>query len=579
MTISSLLKSTYRLGVLNSPLQFGLIELANSGSEFKKLRKNKSFADEGSLMSSLTVTIDTAYSLPSIAIYNSFGETYVQMFGTIQTYYYQIWTLPALISVVDVEFNSGIPFTIWNAFPYNNPVNNIIVSGSPGTAIDFDNTYVFDPVEFRATTVILTDSAPFSGITYYEFGFTYEKSFLTFIFQASSKIAEVLPEMPIQEEWEWKTDILTSKENTVEQRISVRSFPRISMSYKMLVLKEIDRLVNYNRLFDEFGGAKVVPFFQYSARTTTDAMASQTRVYFDPQTCDARVGEPLYVYPASQRQFSSYTVTALHADGASITPGLDKNYSRGSYIVAGQICLLTDGSGFVMKNTNGELQINAKRLNPRTEFTRPGATPTIRRHNGRPVFHQRYLANKAIDEKFAMGDTIIDSETGIFDVVRNRSYPYFTSSGQFKIKRIAEPESMDYWRAIFDEIRGMQGSFYIPSWHRDFTLREDIGTNTNIMLMTSNRWAKLFEGKPEFSSIQLQAQDGDTLFRTITSVTTGGAGPNFVLNENIPDDDKWKTKNIVISFLYLARLTSDTVVLEHNSLESYLDVSFRTVIE
>lgn len=389
-----------------------------------------------------------------------------------------------------------------------------------------------------------------------------------------SQLASSLPEMPLIETWEWKTDILTSVDNHYEQRIAARISPRIKTETRYLVLNEAQRRGINTSVSREFRTHRVMPHFQYAADLTAAAEISDTRIYFNPQKTNLRVGEPVFIYTNSIRDFTVYEVEELHSDGATLSSGLTEAYSSG-WVIPGVISRLEDGSGLSMGHVSGEAMIVGQRRDTLIDFKRPGASSQVLIYDGRPVLLQRYIVETPFEEKMSMGSRIVDSDTGIFQEFKGREYPYLISNVMFKIKRVQEPASMDYWREFFDLIKGRQGSFYLPSWREDLHLREPIEAAMNVIKCTPNDWPELFAGKKEYDHILLQAPDRSTFLCRIHDHEVVEGGVDFIINDIVPS--KFRGTQTKISYVYLCRLNADTVKLEHGPLDTKISFSVRTV--
>lgn len=393
-----------------------------------------------------------------------------------------------------------------------------------------------------------------------------------------SEIAEILPENPVTETWEWKSDIIVSVNQDIEKRIALRISPRVSLSYSMLVLSETDRRINFSRLFNEMGTSKYVPFFQYASPLTAAASIGDTRIYFETNVSDVRSGDPLLIYTSSLRSFKLVFVDSIHTDGVTLTASLTEDFIKGCYAVPARECFLSDGSGFEMKSTYGNLKIAASQRDPRIEFTNPLASPEIKRLLGVPVLHRVPFVDGAIEEKFSNSNTYVDNEIGVFTRVLNRTAPTMSGKFKFKVKRYEEPDSMNYWRSFLDELKGMRGSFYAPTWRKDFVVNVDV-VELDFLVCDNNEWKDFFEGHPAYSAVQIQAQDGDIIYRTIVFSHLNDTGMIIGLNSPMPDLAKWRNKNIKVSLMPRFRLSEDSVEIEHQNLYSFFELPMRTVNE
>jgi hypothetical protein len=394
-----------------------------------------------------------------------------------------------------------------------------------------------------------------------------------------SAIAEILVESPVSETWEWKTDVIQSINSATEQRIALRISPRMTTDYTMLTLNEDDRRKNLGRLHKEIGTSKNVPMFQYGSYVTQTVNVGATRIYFDAELSDVRIGDYLYLYTQNLRYFEIYEIEDIHTDGVTLATGVNTGFLMNSFAVPSRNCQILDGSGLSTMYVTGDMKILAQCIETRDDFVNPLFSVSLTTYQSLPVLGQQPTSDGTTNELLSMENSLVDNEIGVFSFINNRTSPYLSTSLTFYVDRITSPGSMNYWREFFHEVKGRRGAFWFPTNREDFIINTDIDVVQDYIICDDNRWEEYYEGREEFSYIQFKAQDGEVIYRKIICAYSSELGTEFQLDSAFPDEDRWKTKDLKVSFLMKCRLEEDSVKFEHHQRFSKFQISLRTVEE
>ncbi len=121
-------------------------------------------------------------------------------------------------------------------------------------------------------------------------------------------------------------------------------------------------------------------------------------------------------------------------------------------------------------------------------------------------------------------------------------------------------------REFFDFHGGRAKAFYMPSWLRDFDLATDAEPG-DMTLTIAGHWhsTNVTSNRPDSIGRRLMtiAEDGTREFHWIRTITPSGA--NDILTLEDPVASAKAAGKTAVCICYLARLTNDTIELEHQS--------------
>ena len=489
---------------------------------------------------------------------------------------YRIWVIPDIMRVQNPRIGVGIPFDVWNAYPWPNTLT-AVHGGLAGLELDFDPPVSLNEVELRRFHITITPAAPIQIDTTFIFDFEYGDGTLNF--QASiADFVQMVPDPPVTEYWDWLTDVMTTWDGS-EQRISLRATPRRSTNYSFPLETDIERQRQWNRWYKSLATRLVLPYYQYATVLTQRSAIGADKLFFDPAKTDVRAGEFGILLDTANEQGYLVQFASLEADGAVLEAPITFDAQAGWVIAPAFTSRLADGSGLRMRTISGKITIDAEQLDIREEFKRPGSTAPIDVFDGLNVLNRRPLADEDVPETFNVNYEVMDGGVGVMEIKSSWLHPVVSGARKFLIHRYSEPQEMDYWRDFLDAARGQQNPFLFSTWRDDLMLAVKPELGTNQLVVTNTDYPSMYFPYESFRRVQIELMNGTLLWRRVQTATDNGDGTvtlelSGTFGTNPGDNDIRK-----ISFLEQVRLGSDRVKLVHYHLDTIIELQIQTVDE
>lgn len=503
--------------------------------------------DESTLSTGLGVTVTTQY----------------------QDFHFRLWVIPSILNLSNPQLGTDISFRLWNTYSDAETISSVLVTGSSVLTFNISPGTQLKDAEFRQTTFQIGPGEP-SIEAVVQF-ITENLSGELTILAAISSTFNLIPDIPVIENWQFKTDILTNYRGQ-EQRIALRRYPRIAQEFQVEIIDVRQRKEQYFILKKNISVQSLISFYQYATVITAATFIGGTKIFFDPIRTNVRVNEFLVVINTTTEAVFIGKIIQIDLDGAVVSSSVGEDIDTRTWIaMPAYFCTVEDGSGITMSQVTGTLQIKANTFSEPT-LLRPGATRTIGFFDGLPFLNRRPLSQA--DENFEYRREIIDNEVGVRDLNSRDLHPRISGTRKFTVQRNSDPEEMDYWRSLFDTTRGAQKSFLISTFFPDMSLTSGqapltIGVSSFIVnegeavnsLMQFETWKR----------IQIEFPGALRTQHTITSFVSnmdGTATLNFT--PALPSNAAY-TSPTLISFLMRVR-ASDRVAWQHYA--GYSEVSF-----
>ena len=488
-----------------------------------------------------------------------------------EDYYFRIWVSPEEIRLSNPKIGFEYEFNVWNAFDRPNSATNYAPVDLDG--IEFveedDLPITFKAIEFKTLHFIVTSSAPAVVEGRFSLEFTLgEGGFDLFVLLLG--VLRVLPNEPMTEVWAWYTAIETSRNGT-EQRQAFRDMPRTQIAYEVRILDEEDRRWAYQELYRFASRSVLVPMFQYLTPLNASASTGDTRIYFDIERSDIREGEYIIFYYDDISGYVLMEVETLHADGVTLSNPLTFDVDAEFWeVLPGRSMRLPNRSAFEMGAVDGGATMKSESTSWRT-LLRPGSAVTLPSYEGIPVLPYKPIAVVNIDETFASDVEVIDNDSAQPIQRSTFTNPFVESSKQYQIDRETE---MDWWRTFFNHTCGMLRPFLLPTWRDDLPLVETptLGDNE---IITSNMDFIDYWPYEAYKWVQIQSKAG-VIYRRVEEVEEIEEGLRLALDDNI-GVVAGSNEDMIVSFLNLTRLNSDTVTLDHFVNWTIVSIETRTV--
>ncbi len=490
--------------------------------------------------------------------------------------YWRIWCVPDFMRPQNPALNTDIPFTVWNAYPAPaiNNMTSIGGSGQAGLTLDLSAPSAFDAVEEREVNLQITSAAPVDISATYLFNFDFGIG--TFIFETILvDWIEILPEQPISELWEWKSDIIQAWDST-EQRMSIRRQPRRKIEFGLLIEDDTIRQVLYDRWYTKLASSIVIPFYQYSTRILQNSVITDTKIYFDPDRTDMRDDELVVIFRPSTGDSYLLRLDEVEADGATLATPLTVAINRRDIVAPAYDCLLDNLTGPQMSSVSGKINVRAWVKDFRSSFDRPESTAVITEYDSLSVLDRNPLARTSAAEVFDINPTMIDTGSGLFDRRSSWLHALIGGTRQFTIPRRTQPEEMDYWRDFLTALVGMRDSFLLPTWREDLFLASTPSPGDQILEVEGATYGSLYWPYDTYTRLQFLNSSGEVIYRIVDAITDQPGGTTLLtLNDPLPLSFNW-AEDFTISFLNRVRLASDEVELKHQEMYTILTIAVRT---
>lgn len=367
---------------------------------------------------------------------------------------------------------------------------------------------------------------------------------------ADFDVFDVLPEIPIKETWEFKTDVIVSYDGS-EQRIALMDNPRVYMALQIGAASFDQRRSLYHTLSQAILTAYAVPHFQYAAPLTADASSGQPRVFFNPALTNIRAGQEAVLYNVRTGATEKFTVTTVEADGATFSTNLANDQAQGLVVcVPAPSSMVKDGSGFQSFQNSASVSLNIDPIEM-WALQRPGASVSLTTFDSLTVLDKQVAAGGR--EDFEYRREVLDGGVGKLAIATRDAYLKLKRRVEFYASRQAG--DMDYWREFFATVRGGQVSFLLSTQTPDLTLTSTpSGGATELLINEAATYVAYLFPNDVFKRIVIQYGDGTAATRhTVTAATP----TSITISPAISSTDIAK-----ISFLQRVR-ASDKVSLEH----------------
>lgn len=384
----------------------------------------------------------------------------------------------------------------------------------------------------------------------------------------------VVPEMPLDETWEWLTTV-NIKDNGREQRSALREVPRVKLKVNAITLDELDRRGAYDILWKYQGKIFSWPMYQYGAFLQAATQGSTT-LYFNPALTDLRLGEMAALFDPHTGETHYFEIDSLSVDGCELTEPLPFDVGRGWQICPAVASRMTGPGSLIMGSVSGDLRLDLENMGHR-DFQRVDGSSLLTAYDGYVVLDRRPLVNA--DNEYSRNVNWVDSGTSIPLPEVKWRMNFSSGKRSFNFNRY---QDMDYWRAFADFIRGRQKSFIHPTFFDDLPLESQPALGATELVTTNIQADEYLFGRLN-KYIRIERQNG-AIFRRVDDrklIYDANGDPvalRLYLNQNIGSTSG---SNVIskISFAPLTRLNSDVVSLRHESLDTTITLDTRTVNE
>jgi len=375
-----------------------------------------------------------------------------------------------------------------------------------------------------------------------------------------------IPEMPVEESWQWLTNNMRGVDGT-EQRVSLRgTMPRIEQKVKYVV-QTLQGIRKFQQNIYTSQGRAWMPEFQYSVFLDAPSAAGATKIYYNNDHIDIRENERVLIYSESG-QSAVVQIRRIDSDGATLVSPLRIGVNESFKVTSGSAAILDEGFSLGRKSvdTNAEFKMTGRFQRVRATLSNPAKPVELEMYQGRVVLNRRPLANEDVVDSVATGNDIFDNNTGVFDALTLWEQSKVTTNVSILFNRYKIGE-LDYFKAVFDEIQGASRKFWLPSFRNDL---QAVGTSSGgVVTVEDVEYATVLYSMKNYRFLQVQLANGSVYNLAVTSAVSLD-GNSRLTTTGMPIDTQTITR---ISFLRPVRMANDEVQLKHFFNETLLSFS------
>lgn len=555
--------------------------VAGSGMTFTQPSVNAALPNAGNLV--------TGISAPAVA--GGVGTPVVTTIASVPgvlaghflyDFYYRIWVIPTTLLAQNPQYDTPIPFYIWNAYPQPDENNLDLVSGvdADGLTVEGATPAAFGALEYRQMGIVITPDAPGNVDATFTFDFAAGVGFLRFV----ASIANVLAlqfEDGIRVEYAWLTDVLERYDGS-EQRLALRERPRRTFGGDIVLTDDADRKALYDQIYKTATGLIVIPMFQHQTPLRAPTVIGDNKIYCNTKRANLRVGGYVLLLKRNGAQVLA-KVSAIFADYVEVeTAHSEAVAMSGTKVMSAITTRLPDQSGLTMRAKDGTANLIFSEYQAQDTLTHPLATVALTPHYGTPVLERRPLATDA-DEKFSTGLTTIDNETGRPARFTAWDQKYVTGERQYLINTLFDSDDLDYWYTFLEYCRGQQKHFLASTWREDLVWAGVGSFTVNTIEVAGLDYAQLYAEVPTYGNLEIETDQG-TFWVKVLAASSGVSSTVITFQDAITADTAGNAVGDLsvatvtrISYLMTNRLGSDRVSVTHRNTYATLTLNLKAV--
>jgi len=367
---------------------------------------------------------------------------------------------------------------------------------------------------------------------------------------------DFVPAIGIKESLEWVTDILMPRDGIgSEQRISIRSIPRQSFSYTILLQTEKEQSQFEAMMFGWQKKGFALPIWTEKVTHTSTIIAADRTIVVDTTNSDFRDSGFVLIWKSLTEYEVIRTVTV--ADNLlTLDSSIVGTYTGNKFIIP---CRTAQVSG-VSKRTNSEVPFSRAQINfvIKDNALLSGYT-AVQEYLGLPIVTTGSFIGQRDKEYSSESDSFLqDYDTGDFDYLSDSEFNIIGQNHTFY--NVTQAECWNF-RLFLHSLVGRQGTFWLPTYRNDLTHTETISAVETGINIQNIKLADNMTFNTLRTHLAFILPNGTIICRAITNIV------------EVDDDEETITIDTAlgvevamggctISFLDLCRQASDVVDIE-----------------
>lgn len=180
-------------------------------------------------------------------------------------------------------------------------------------------------------------------------------------------------------------------------------------------------------------------------------------------------------------------------------------------------------------------------------------------HQGVEVVSRQPNWQGGIDNTFDYVFSTLDTDSGTILWYDSEAFPRINRNYNWLLK---DRDAIRKMREMLARRRGRMKAAFVPTWHSDMTLIEDVGALAVSFKVEANEFAEMVGSAPSRQHLVVRLKSGQWLIRQVLSANTVGTETTIVLDSAVgvsftPSDVQ------AIHMVMLSRLNTDSISFQH----------------
>lgn len=476
-------------------------------------------------------------------------------------YYNRIHIIPLEIDFGTLVIETQRQVSVWNAYLSGvTTLESVSFSAPAGiTVLGFDAPVDFQPLELKSGVVNASMSGPASIDMTVFWTFNTGDVEKLGVFGSRAKFLPLKPNWSSSQgyrvQYEFKTEIIESRSGR-EQRIALRSQPRQSLNYQSMVRADQFRAIK-GLLWQWHPYAFVQPDF--AAYIDLDVPMEAGDTAFVPAVAVSWMvaGQSLLFVNGTDQEIRR--IGSVDVDGVNLRPDSNRAWPADTRVY---LALAGNLPNEVTLNhpTNdiAELGVSFEVTPGSLQRLPPPAAPLT--FNGRELFLLKPNWGRPVSRPRIHPVEIIDFDRGL----TSRFVPIKFGTMAHRANYLGRNQAgatqlIDFFRRM----RGRQGEFYMPTWEKDFVLKEPSSSGSQTLMVEGFDFYSQYVGSTVMKVVYVMLLDGTVLTRVVSGMTLVNDGADTLISVT----GAWGTTiseatTVLTGWLPVWRLSSDNLTVD-----------------
>lgn len=382
-----------------------------------------------------------------------------------------------------------------------------------------------------------------------------------------------IPNTPIEETWQWRTDVMSSANNT-EQRVENSELPKCiyRLTYQFDSAPDLREML---RVMGQMGTAFDIPLFQYQTRIKAEAEDGDDELSIISARTNLRQDGKFYVFDRDGGEI----LTALNVAELSVTSveELSRDYKFGTNVCP--IVTVYNAGAAAIDRLNPDAYASGTFVFSQVDFTDPFLNEfneaELTMFAGLPVLESRPIGT-SFSQGFETGAEVIDYG-GVVSIRNLWLHAVETFPKSFICERTMMPNDWDLWRKFADYAKGSCNPFFMPTYREDFVLTIDPVAGGNTLRLQGLSYLNNYFPHSTYKQIAITTAAG-VHYATVTAAAANAGNTALTFAPALPAGAEWGVEPVV-SLLLKCRIADDKVSCKHFDLHTEIALQLRTVDE